>query len=128
LGSIDPAAFDKIIITCEHGGNEVPAEYAPLFQGREELLHSPRLIETGGWDPGALDLARAMAASLGAPLFAATVTRLLVDLNRSRNHRSLFSELTASLPESERAEILCKYYDPYHCRAGTRGGSCSVSR
>jgi predicted N-formylglutamate amidohydrolase len=105
---IDPAAFDQIIITCEHGGNEVPAEYAPLFQGQEELLHSHR-----GWDPGALDLARAMAASLGAPLFAATITRLLVDLNRSRTHRSLFSELTASLPESERAEILCKYYDPY---------------
>ena len=40
---------DALIITCEHGGNEVPAAYAPLFAGHEALLPTHR-----GWDAGAL--------------------------------------------------------------------------
>ena len=65
---------DALIITCEHGGNEVPAEYGSLFAGHEALLPTHR-----GWDAGALMLAQQLATAFDAPLFAATTTRLLID-------------------------------------------------
>jgi predicted N-formylglutamate amidohydrolase len=48
---------DTFIITCEHGGNRVPAPYRPLFRGQQALLDSHR-----GYDPGSLVMARARAA------------------------------------------------------------------
>lgn len=97
-----------LIITCEHGGNEVPEPFKPLFNGAGEILSSHR-----GWDIGILPLARRLSEGLGAPLHAATVTRLLVDLNRSPGNRTLFSEFTAALPAEEKEEILASYYRPY---------------
>ncbi len=97
-----------LVITCEHGGREVPQEYAALFSGREALLASHR-----GWDAGAFELARELAAAFGAPLYAATTTRLLVDLNRSIGHRQLFSEVTRPLSPAHRVEIVERYYRPH---------------
>ena len=54
-----------------------------------------------GWDPGSLTLAARLAETLGAPFHAQTVTRLLIDANRSLHHRGLFSEFTRTLPEPE---------------------------
>ena len=99
---------DALIVTCEHGGNEVPAAYAPLFKGHEALLATHR-----GWDAGALLLAQQLAATFGAPLFAATTTRLLIDLNRSIGHRQLHSEATRGLPLSTRRDMAAQYYRPH---------------
>jgi predicted N-formylglutamate amidohydrolase len=99
---------DAWLVTCEHGGNEVPAAWAGLFKGHEALLQTHR-----GWDPGALELARDMAGALGAPLFAATTTRLLIDLNRSIGHRQLHSEATRGLPAAARREIAAQHYRPH---------------
>src|SRR3954454_24119921 len=76
-----PALHDRYLVTCEHGGNRIPARYRPLFAGAEALLESHR-----GYDPGALQLGREIAAALDAPLVSANVSRLLVDLNRSIGH------------------------------------------
>ncbi|NDP62044.1 N-formylglutamate amidohydrolase [Polaromonas sp.] len=102
-----PAA-DALVITCEHGGREVPAGYAALFTGHEALLETHR-----GWDPGALELAQQMAGALGAPLFSATTTRLLIDLNRSIGHRQLYSQATRGLPAVARREIVAQHYRPH---------------
>ena len=99
---------DALIITCEHGGCEVPALYAPLFAGHEALLQTHR-----GWDPGALVLARQLAGALNAPLFFATTTRLLIDLNRSIGHSQLHSQVTRSLPLAMRRDIAARHYRPY---------------
>ena len=96
------------IISCEHGGNAVPPDYAPLFLGHEALLQTHR-----GWDLGALVLARQLAAAVDAPLFAATTTRLLIDLNRSTGHRQLYSEATRSLSPALRHGIAAVHYQPY---------------
>lgn len=96
------------LVTCEHGGNRIPRVFRRCFQGCEELLTSHR-----AYDPGALVLARELAASCGAPLVAATVSRLLVELNRSRGHPQLFSERTRLLPLGMRNQILADYYEPY---------------
>lgn len=96
------------IITCEHGGKDVPERYRPLFRDAADVLCTHR-----GWDIGILPLARRLAEGLGAPLHAAEVTRLLVDLNRTVGNRTLFSELTGSLPAAEKEEILSRWYYPY---------------
>lgn len=96
------------LVTCEHGGNRIPAPYRPLFRGRDDLLLSHR-----GHDPGALLLARELAAALEAPLVVSTVSRLVIDLNRSPGHPRLFSEVTRPLPPAARREILQRHYLPY---------------
>jgi len=99
----------SIVVSCEHGGNLVPDAYRDAFASCPPgLLESHR-----GWDPGAAEAARAIAERLGARLFVAEHTRLLVDLNRSESHPRLFSEYTRTLPRDERMRILAEYYRPY---------------
>ncbi len=104
-----------LLLSCEHGGNRVPARYAQLFAGHRRLLASHRAV-----DLGALGLARALSRRLGAPLIAATTTRLLVDLNRSAGHPRWFSEITRKLPEAERQQIVARHYAPYRARVRER--------
>jgi predicted N-formylglutamate amidohydrolase len=99
---------DCFLITCEHGGNRIPARYRPLFRGREALLDSHR-----GYDPGALVMARELARAFGAPLVASTVSRLVVDLNRSIGHPRCLSAATRGAPRTLRAEIVERHYLPY---------------
>lgn len=101
-------AISALVITCEHGGYEVPPDYASLFVGHEALLPTHR-----GWDAGALTLAEEMADALNAPLFASTTTRLLIDLNRSIGHKALHSEATRSLPLGQRRQIAARFYRPH---------------
>jgi len=100
-----------LIISCEHGGNRVPARYAPLFRGARGVLDSHR-----GYDPGSLDVGRRLARRFGSCLCTATVTRLLVECNRSPGHPALFSEFTAGLSRPEREELLQRYYFPHRHR------------
>ena len=99
------------MFTCEHGGNRVPSAYALHFIGCSELLRSHR-----GFDAGALRLAREAARRFKAPLEAATVTRLLVDLNRSLTNRNVWSAQTRGLSVSRRQRIAQQYYTPYRDR------------
>ena len=97
-----------LIITCEHSGNQIPEEYQYLFKDHRDLLHSHR-----GYDIGALELARCISKQLSAPLFAAEVSRLFVDLNRSLYRHTLFSEITRRLCADEKKSILDNYYYPH---------------
>jgi predicted N-formylglutamate amidohydrolase len=97
-----------IVVSCEHGGNRIPRRYRRLFAPHNRLLRSHR-----GFDAGALRLARAFAGALDAPLFASTVSRLLVDLNRSPASRFLFSTITRALPPGQRTALLDACYWPY---------------
>ncbi len=100
-------ADTRLLISCEHGGNSIPAAYRALFT-EPDVLDAHR-----GWDIGALQIARQMSIFFDAPLHAATVSRLLVDLNRSRRHPRLFSEFSKSLDAASRAALIEKYYLPY---------------
>lgn len=97
-----------VVLSCEHASRSVPRAWRTLFRGRRALLASHR-----GWDPGALALARVLARALSAPLFAARVTRLLVDCNRSPGHPRRFSELSRLAPRAAREALLERYYHPY---------------
>ena len=54
-------------------------------------------------------MARDLARAFGAPLFSSTISRLLVDLNRSIGHRALYSAATRNLSRAEHARILARY-------------------
>jgi predicted N-formylglutamate amidohydrolase len=68
-------------------------------------------------------MARWLARALGAPLVAATTTRLLVDLNRSTHNPAVFSEITRSLPRDSRERLLARYHDPHWARVRASIGS-----
>lgn len=99
------------LITCEHGGGDVPEAYWHLFQGKEVLLQSHR-----GWDPGALLFARELAQTLETDLIYATVTRLLVDLNRSPHHRDVIPLIRDRLTAEAKQQLMKAYYWPYRNR------------
>ncbi|GIX00358.1 MAG: hypothetical protein KatS3mg111_3690 [Pirellulaceae bacterium] len=100
-----------VLLTCEHAGNRIPARYRSLFAGVEEVLASHR-----GWDPGALLIARTMQRRLRVPLFYTTVSRLLVEANRSLHHPHLFSEFMRAVDREERKWIIEHYYRPHRER------------
>ena len=100
--------MDTFIITCEHGGNRIPPPYRRLFRGQRALLDSHR-----GYDPGSLVMAKALATTCRAPLVASTVSRLLIDLNRSIGHPQLFSAVTRGASAETRAQIVKQHYRPY---------------
>ncbi|MDQ9170429.1 N-formylglutamate amidohydrolase [Oxalobacteraceae bacterium R-40] len=106
---------DFFIVTCEHGGNRIPARYRNYFSGHGGFLETHR-----GYDRGALPMARSLASALSAPLFYTTVSRLLIDLNRSPNHPKLYSELTRPLPRQVKQEIMERHYLPYRTEVESR--------
>jgi predicted N-formylglutamate amidohydrolase len=116
-GSAEPADLPaaSLVLTCEHGGKRIPAGYRDLFDGHQGLLDSHR-----GFDPGALTMARALAGAFAAPLVVSTVSRLLVDLNRSVGHPRLHFEVIRKAPAEVRQAILRRHYAPYRARAEAR--------
>lgn len=103
--------MDAVVLSCEHGGNEVPSEYLARFCDAEQVLASHR-----GWDPGSLELSNAFQRSTGAPLVVATVSRLVVELNRSIGHERLFSEFMRDISPAEKRQVLAEYYEPHRSR------------
>ena len=100
--------LDRIVLSCEHARNRVPPRYAPLFSAAKRVLRTHR-----GYDIGALPLARYLEQRFQAPLFTGSVTRLVVDLNRSIGHPQLHSSYLARLDREERREVIERYYRPY---------------
>ncbi len=116
-GTVDAAraeavvtSYGALILSCEHATNAVPARYAHCFDSpaAQSALSSHR-----GWDIGARTVARKLGRHLHCPVFEARATRLLVDCNRTRRHRQLFSEFSRSLPPERKERVLRDYYLPY---------------
>ena len=110
------------LVTCEHGGNRIPARYAPLFRGHGALLASHR-----GYDPGALAMARTLARAFGARLMTSTVSRLLVELNRSPGRQFRGSPAMQAAARHIRADVCRRYYTPHWIAAETFVGDAIAS-
>jgi predicted N-formylglutamate amidohydrolase len=119
-----------LVLSCEHGGNRIPAEYRPLFSNR---LAQAALATHRGYDLGALAVARILARRFGVELVSSEWSRLLVDLNRSIGHARLFSEFGATLDREARRRVLERYYTPHRervaeqVRARSQGGVLHVA-
>lgn len=97
-----------LLVTCEHAGFEVPRHLAPRFRGKESVLRTHR-----GHDIGSLGVARELASRLRTTPIATAVSRLVVEVNRSPGHASLFSEFTRDLDESTRRALVAAHYTPH---------------
>lgn len=97
----------KLILTCEHGGNEIPIKYANYFDKHQAVLKTHR-----GFDLGALDFFNHLKPLADFSAFS-TISRLLIELNRSLHHKNLFSEFTKELPLSAKKELIAEHYLPY---------------
>ncbi len=108
----------SVVIVCDHASNWVP----PVLEGLG--LPAAELERHIAWDPGALPLARKLAQRLDAPLVHATVSRLVLDVNRDPEHAGsivTISEDTEipgnrALPTQERLHRVRCIYEPYHER------------
>jgi predicted N-formylglutamate amidohydrolase len=107
----------RLLITCEHGGNEVPAELEPYFASADAMrqLNSHR-----GYDPGSLSAAKSIAEHFDSDFEFSAVSRLVVDLNRSLDSPQLFSKFLEQAPAATKIAILQAYYHPYRERVTER--------
>lgn len=110
------AAAGPFVLVCEHAVNAFPARWGDLGLGAaEQSAHI-------AWDPGALGLARGLAARLDAPLVRATASRLIYDLNRPPQSRSACAARSetytipgnAALSPEERLARTQALYLPFH--------------
>jgi predicted N-formylglutamate amidohydrolase len=110
------AATGRFVICCEHASNAFPAVWGTL--GLTEAQRRAHIA----WDPGALGLARALAQRLQAPLVAATISRLIYDLNRPPQSPGAMAEASevhvvpgnAGLCTAERVARTEAVYLPFH--------------
>ncbi|MBN2319914.1 MAG: N-formylglutamate amidohydrolase [Acidobacteria bacterium] len=101
----------RIVVTCEHAGNDIPARYRRLFHDDPKILTTHRAM-----DIGALACARRIAAVLQASLFFCATTRLLIDANRSLRNRKVFSEFSRRLPGADKEWLIRNVYRDYRNR------------
>ncbi|MCG8578286.1 MAG: N-formylglutamate amidohydrolase [Bacteroidales bacterium] len=94
-----------VVLSCEHAGKNIPEKYKKLFAEAKNELETHR-----GYDIGALELFDLIKSDYIAYKQSATASRLLVDINRSLYRRTLFSEFTNILPDTEKTQILEDYY------------------
>lgn len=105
-----------VLILCDHASPRVPEALADL--GVSEQDRRTHI----GWDIGALDVARSLAARLGATLFSTGYSRLVVDCNRPLDSATLIPELSGGvhIPGNEgldaaaRAARVEAFHRPYH--------------
>jgi len=99
----------KCIISCEHASNRVPPRFAHVFEGNEKVLSSHQ-----AYDHGTANLARKLGRYFKSSVHLGSVSRLLIDLNRSpTNRKSLYTSYSRKLQQSDRELLLQKYYQPY---------------
>lgn len=114
------SAPSRLIMVCEHAANALPPPWSTLVPPALQTAHV-------AWDPGALGVARGLAARLAAPLVHAPVSRLIHDLNRAPDHpgampiRSEIHDIPGNLEVTpqQRAARVAAIYHPFH--AGLAG-------
>lgn len=77
---LNPRGKGHALVVCDHASRDIPPEL-------DSLGLPPALIETHiGWDIGAADVARHLAALIDAPLVLNGTSRLVIDPNRPLDH------------------------------------------
>lgn len=98
-----------LVLSCEHASPRIPSAHLHLFEGAEAVLQSHR-----AHDPGAIEVARAIARRFGVAVHAGRWSRLLVDLNRSPSNPAVFSAWSQRLPAPKREALLNEIHATHH--------------
>ncbi|MCF8481093.1 MAG: N-formylglutamate amidohydrolase [Rhodospirillum sp.] len=112
---VNPLGRSSLLLVCEHASHHIPPEFGSLGLSEEALTSHI------AWDPGARDLAFALAENLDATLVAARVSRLVYDVNRPPDSDSAIPEVSEAwripgnenLSPTERAERVDRIYRPF---------------
>jgi predicted N-formylglutamate amidohydrolase len=111
-----PGALDAgALVICDHASNAIPPGYGTLGLKRETLQ---RHI---AYDIGAADVARALAALIGAPAVLSTYSRLVIDPNRGLDDPTLVMRYSdgaivpgnAYIDAAEIARRSLRFWAPY---------------
>ncbi len=110
------AASAGFVIACEHASHHIPDEFAGLG-----LAPEARRAHVA-WDPGAKAVAAGLAERLGAPLVAATVSRLVYDINRPPEAPDAIPETSEvfeipgnrGLSAAQKAARAARIHAPFH--------------
>ncbi len=113
---INPEAVSDLVITGDHAGNIVPPDLKDLGLPAEDLF---RHI---GWDIGVANVARRLAAHLGAPAVLARISRLVIDPNRPLGEPESIPAVSDGSPvpgnqnlsDADRAARAARFFHPYH--------------
>lgn len=101
---------ERLILTCEHASHAFPEAFLKLIPTSEQA----RLHTHEGFDLGAMDITQALVTALHPDLHVlATMSRLLIDCNRSLKHRHCFSNWTRTYPLERQQHIIDTYYLPF---------------
>ncbi|HEV7289875.1 N-formylglutamate amidohydrolase [Sphingomonas sp.] len=101
-----------VLILCDHASNHVPPDI--------DLGIDPALLDRHiAIDIGAAAVSRGLAARLGAPAILATVSRLVIDLNRETDALGLIPHASDghAIPGNDgadRVERIARFHAPYH--------------
>lgn len=113
---INPDADPRVLLVCDHASRNFPAAMNKLG------LDAPALDRHIAWDIGAGPVTHLLAERLGASAILAGYSRLIVDYNRKLDDPTAFPEVSdgvvvpgnQGLSESEKAERVISFYEPYH--------------
>lgn len=106
------AGVGDLLILCDHASNHVPGD---IDLGIDPALFNKHVAI----DIGAAAVSRGLAERLGAPALLATVSRLVIDLNREVDAPGLIPHVSDghAIPGNEgadRAERIARFHAPYH--------------
>ncbi len=121
-GQINPVIVDnskgksQFIFLCDHASNRIPDQYNNLGLNKEELLTHI------AWDPGSLAVAQILSKEFDAPIVRSTISRLVIDVNRSRKADDLIPAISENtkisgnenIDAEERNKRIKLYHKPYH--------------
>lgn len=112
----NPQGRSPILLICEHASKHLPDRYGTLGLSPDERESHI------AWDPGAVGVAKELSRLLDAPLIHASVSRLVLDLNRDPSAPDsiwTLSERTTipgnqNLGVDERAFRVREVYEAFH--------------
>ncbi|GAB4546255.1 MAG: N-formylglutamate amidohydrolase [Phycisphaerales bacterium] len=105
---MSPDTHAHVVLSCEHASNTVPDAFLHLFDDARHVLATHR-----AYDPGAIHIAGRMRDLLGVPLHHTTLSRLLIEANRSLHHPELFSEFARTLPPEVKRALIDEHHTPH---------------
>ena len=113
---LEEGGNNRLLLSAEHAGVEVPPDLGDLGIGRDELL---RHI---GYDIGIEGVIRHLHESSGHPAILGKYSRLVADVNRPEESCECVLDSSdgtpiqanAELSDSSRAERIQRYHRPFH--------------
>ena len=116
---MSPLWHRGLVVSCEHASAQVPKDLLEAFARGSGALGGPAqslLQSHRGFDAGARAVAQHLARAAYTQALLGSVSRLVVDLNRSAHHPKLFSPVTRALGQQARQALMARYWLPHRQR------------